>query len=239
MTLFPNGTSVGVNWGTMVTHHLPPNKVVKVLNDNGINKLKLFEYNEGIMTALTGTGIEVMVGIPNDMLKVLSEDLAAAASWVYNNVSGSYYDGGVNIKYVAVGNEPFLKSYNDTSLQYTLPAFKHVQKALAKSGVKCQYKASFLYLHDAPFTVNIYPVLSLYGNDYFPLEFASFDESSSKPLRDGNNYVYTNAFDADLDNLINALSKGGFPDMEIIVGEVGWPTDSDKNANIPNAKRFN
>ena len=98
MTLVSNGKSVGVNWGTMATHQLPPNKVVKMLRDNGLDKLKLFEYNEGIMTALTGTDIEVMVGIPNNMLKEMSEDPGAAASWVYNNVSGYCYEGGVNIK---------------------------------------------------------------------------------------------------------------------------------------------
>ncbi|TYH12521.1 hypothetical protein ES288_A06G073900v1 [Gossypium darwinii] len=272
MTLVPNGNCIGVNWGTMSTHQLPPGKVVKMLRDNGVHKLKLFEYNEEIMTALMGTDIEVMVGIPNSMLKVMSVDPGAAASWVYNNVTGYCYDGGVNIKYVAVGNEPFLQTYNGTYLQYTLPAVKNIQRALDESGVKCRYKTTvpfnadiydspesnpvpsaadfrpevkdltieivqFLYLHDAPFTVNIYPYLSLYGNDYFPIEFAFFD-GLSKPLRDGNN-VYKNAFDANLDTLIYALSKAGFPDMEVIVGEVGWPTDGDKNANTRNAKRFN
>ncbi|KAK5824533.1 hypothetical protein PVK06_019309 [Gossypium arboreum] len=272
MTLVPNGNGIGVNWGTMSTHQLPPGKVVKMLRDNGVHKLKLFEYNEEIMTALMGTDIEVMVGIPNSMLKVMSVDPGAAASWVYNNVTGYCYDGGVNIKYVAVGNEPFLQTYNGTYLQYTLPALKNIQRALDESGVKCRYKTTvpfnadiydspesnpvpsagdfrpevkdltieivqFLYLHDAPFTVNIYPYLSLYGNDYFPIEFAFFD-GLSKPLRDGNN-VYKNAFDANLDTLIYALSKAGFPDMEVIVGEVGWPTDGDKNANTRNAKRFN
>ncbi|XP_007013263.2 PREDICTED: glucan endo-1,3-beta-glucosidase 8 [Theobroma cacao] len=272
MPLVPNGNLVGVNWGTMATHQLHPNKVVNMLRDNGVDKLKLFEYNEGIMTALTGTDIEVMVGIPNSMLKEMSEDPAAAASYVYNNISGYCYDGGVNIKYIAVGNEPFLQTYNGTYLPYTLPALKNIQKALDESGVKCHYKATvpfnadiynspesnpvpsagdfrpevkdlaieiiqFLYLHEAPFTVNIYPFLSLYGNDYFPVEFAFFD-GASKPLRDGTN-VYRNAFDANLDTLIYALSKAGFSDMEVIVGEVGWPTDGDKNANIQNAKRFN
>ncbi|KAK8682895.1 hypothetical protein V6N13_038975 [Hibiscus sabdariffa] len=272
VTLLHNGNSIGVNWGTMTSHQLPPDKVVKMLRDNGVPKLKLFEYNERIMAALTGTDIEVMVGIPNSMLRQMSEDPGAAASWVYNNVSGYCYDGGVNIKYVAVGNEPFLQTYNGTYLQYTLPALQNIQKALDESGVKCQYKTTvpfnadiynspesnpvpsagdfrpevkdlaieivqFLYLHDAPFTVNIYPYLSLYGNDYFPVEFAFFD-GLSKPLRDGN-HVYKNAFDANLDTLVYALNKAGFPDMEIIVGEVGWPTDGDKNANAKNAKRFN
>lgn len=95
----------------------------------------------------------------------------------------------------------------------------------------------FLYTNSAPFTVNIYPFLSLYSNQYFPFDFAFF-EGTNKPVRDGD-LIYTNVFDANLDTLLWALQKAGYPDIQIIVGEVGWPTDGDKNANIRNAKRFN
>ncbi|PHT34099.1 Glucan endo-1,3-beta-glucosidase 8 [Capsicum baccatum] len=95
----------------------------------------------------------------------------------------------------------------------------------------------YLDSNDAPFVVNIYPFLSLYENDYFPLEYAFFN-GSNKPMKDGE-YLYTNVFDANFDTLAWSLKKAGFPNMKIIVGEVGWPTDGDKNANIDNAKRFN
>lgn len=69
------------------------------------------------------------------------------------------------------------------------------------------------------------------------MDYAFFD-GSNKPIKDGN-FLYTNVFDANLDTLVASLSKAGYPDMKIIVGEVGWPTDGDKNANIQNAQRFN
>ncbi|GAV82066.1 Glyco_hydro_17 domain-containing protein/X8 domain-containing protein [Cephalotus follicularis] len=268
-----DGTCVGVNWGTMATHQLPPDRVVEMLRANGFKKLKLFEYDERILGALIGSDIEVMLGIPNYMLKELSEDSGvAAASWVDANVSSYCYTGGVHIKYVAVGNEPFLRTYNGTYLDLILPALKNIQQALNHFGLGSHVKATvpfnadiynspesnpvpsagdfrpeareltieilqFLHLNDAPFTVNIYPFLSLYGNNYFPMDFAFFD-GTSKPLRDGD-MIYTNVFDANLDTLVWALDKAGYPDMQIIVGEVGWPTDGDKNANIKNAKRFN
>jgi hypothetical protein len=97
----------------------------------------------------------------------------------------------------------------------------------------------FLYTNDAPFTVNSYPFLSLYyGNGYFPMDFAFFDGTKQSVVRDGD-LLYTNVFDANLDTLASALAKAGYPDTRIIVGEVGWPTDGDKDANIQNAKRFN
>lgn len=95
----------------------------------------------------------------------------------------------------------------------------------------------FLHSNDAPFTVNIYPFLSVYSNDYFPMDFAFFD-GTNRPVRDGD-VVYQNVFDANLDTLVWALRNAGYPDLRILVGEVGWPTDGDKNANAEKARRFN
>lgn len=96
--MITESTSVGVNWGTMATHQLPPEKVVKMLKENGFKKVKLFEADERILGALIGTDIEVMLAIPNFMLQKMSEDPAVAASWVEANVTSYCYTGGVNIK---------------------------------------------------------------------------------------------------------------------------------------------
>ncbi|RDX60587.1 tRNA (guanine(37)-N1)-methyltransferase 2, partial [Mucuna pruriens] len=272
LTMVSCGCCVGVNWGTMATHKLPPNKVIKMLQENGFDKLKLFDAEEWIMAALMGTDIEVMLAIPNNMLEDMSKNPQVADSWVFENVTSYMYPGGLNIKYIAVGNEPFLKEYNDSYIHSTLPALKNIQTSLNSWGLGSQIKATvpfnadvyyspdsnqvpsagdfrpevreqtieivqFLYANNAPFTVNIYPFLSLYGNDHFPFDFAFFD-GSNRPLIDGNS-VYTNVFDANLDTLLWALEKAGYPDMSVVVGEVGWPTDGDKNANVQNAKRFN
>ncbi|XP_023916786.1 glucan endo-1,3-beta-glucosidase 8 [Quercus suber] len=272
MAMLHSGLSVGVNWGTQATQQLPPDTVVKMLRDNGFKKLKLFEADERIMGALIGTEIEVMLGIPNNMLQMMCEDPGAAASWVDANVTSYSYTGGVHVQYVAVGNEPFLESYNGTYLECTLPALRNIQDALNKAGLGSKVKATipfnadiyfspdsnpvpsagdfraqlrdrtveiiqYLFRNNAPFTVNIYPFLSLYGNKYFPFDYAFFD-GTSKPVKDGDKQ-YTNAFDANFDTLVWALFKAGYADMPIIVGEIGWPTDADINANVQNAKRFN
>lgn len=92
------GSCVGVNWGTMATRQLPPKKVVKMLQENGFDKLKLFDADEWIMAALLGTNIEVMLAIPNNMLEDISKDPKVADSWVYENVTTYLYPGGLNIK---------------------------------------------------------------------------------------------------------------------------------------------
>lgn len=100
VSLISNGYAwVGVNWGTMATHQLPPKKVVKMLMENGFRKLKLFDADDSIMVALMGTDIEVMLAIPNVMLHKISNTPKAADSWVYENVTCYLFTGGVNIKF--------------------------------------------------------------------------------------------------------------------------------------------
>ncbi|KAJ4752104.1 hypothetical protein LUZ62_086509 [Rhynchospora pubera] len=260
---------IGANWGTQTSHPLLPDTVVQMLKENGFSKVKLFDAEDGTMNALKKSGFEVMVGLPNDMLRTLATSVKAAENWVSKNVS-AYVNDGVNIRYVAVGNEPFLETYNGSFLQTTFPALQNVQGALIKAGLSNQVKVTiplnadvyqsstgkpsdgdfrtdihdlmvaivkFLSDNSAAFTVNIYPFISLYSDSNFPVEYAFFDGNAS-PVVDGSN-AYTNMFDANLDTLIWALKKNGYGNLPIIVGEIGWPTDGDMNANTQYAQRFN
>lgn len=96
---------------------------------------------------------------------------------------------------------------------------------------------SFLNSNGSPFVVNIYPFLSLYANADFPQEYAFF-EGTTHAVTDGPN-VYYNAFDGNFDTLIAALSKLGYGQMPIVIGEVGWPTDGAIGANLTAARVFN
>ncbi|WJX16355.1 glucan endo-1,3-beta-D-glucosidase [Trifolium repens] len=261
---------IGVNWGTQSTHPLPPSTVVKMLKDNGIQKVKLFDADPNILDALKKSGIQVMVGIPNDLLYTMANSFQAAQKWVAKNVSAHVSSGGVDIRYVAVGNEPFLSTYNGTFESTTLPALQNIQSALIKAGLGNSVKVTvpsnadvyeslstnpsdgdfranirdlmiqivkFLSQNNAPFTVNIYPFISLYLDPNFPVDFAFFNGFST-PLND-NGKIYDNVFDANYDTLVWALNKNGFSNMPIIVGEIGWPTDGDRNGNLQLAQRFN
>ncbi|CAB4288041.1 unnamed protein product [Prunus armeniaca] len=258
------------NWGTRSTHPLPPSIVVKLLKDNGFSKVKLFEADPGALQALGGTGIQVMVGIPNELLAPLASSVTVAENWVSKNVSSYISKNGVDIRYVAVGNEPFLKTYKDTFLQTTFPALQNIQAALIKAGLGRQVKVTiplnadvyqtdsglpsggnfrsdihtlmmsilkFLSDNGGALTINIYPFLSLQADPDFPKEYAFFN-NTSKPVVDGS-ISYTNVLDANFDTCIAALEKNGFSSLPVIVGEVGWPTDGDPNANIEDARRFN
>ncbi|KAE8704895.1 hypothetical protein F3Y22_tig00110432pilonHSYRG00005 [Hibiscus syriacus] len=194
-----NINDLGVNWGTLTSHPIHPKIVVQLLKDNGFKKVKLFDSDPRMVGFLAGTGIEVMLGIPEYKLEFLSIDYEYAQEWVKENCTSNLRHGGVDIKYVAVGNEPFLTSYRGRFNKTAFPAMKNIQRAL---------------------------------NDE---DFAFFDGGYA--IQD-KNVQYTNVFEANFDTLVYALKTAGTPNLSIIVGEIGWPTDGHKVANKANAKKF-
>lgn len=71
-----------------------------MLKDNGINRVKLFDSDAQTVDSLAGSGIEVMLGAPNNQLSILAGSLDDAKEWVKENVTKHLYNGGVDIKLV-------------------------------------------------------------------------------------------------------------------------------------------
>lgn len=86
------------NWGTRLTHPLTPQITVKLMKDNGFKQVKLFEADPAALKALGNSGIQVMVGIPNDLLATLASNVDAAIAWVNQNVSSYISKNGVDIR---------------------------------------------------------------------------------------------------------------------------------------------
>ena len=60
--------------------------------------MKLFEADPAALKALGNSGIQVMVGIPNDLLATLASNVDAAIAWVNQNVSSYISKNGVDIR---------------------------------------------------------------------------------------------------------------------------------------------
>lgn len=74
--------------------------MVDLLKDNKISKVKIFDTDPVVLRALIGSGIQVMVGVPNEMLASLSSSTAASDLWVRQNVTAYMGKGGVDIRSV-------------------------------------------------------------------------------------------------------------------------------------------
>ncbi|XVF88981.1 hypothetical protein PTKIN_Ptkin19aG0094900 [Pterospermum kingtungense] len=172
------------NWGLQSTHPLPANIVVKLLKDNGFNKVKLFEADPAALRALGRSGIQVMVGIPNDMLASLASSVQNAEAWVQQNVSNYISRYGTDIRLVAVANEPFLHAYKDMFVRTTYPALENIQAAIIKAGLGKQVKVTI------PLNADVYQTSSGLpsGGDFRPdirdqmIKIVKFLQNNGAPL---------------------------------------------------------
>ncbi|KAG2299710.1 hypothetical protein Bca52824_036182 [Brassica carinata] len=245
-----SAVSVGVNWGTEASHPLPPSKVVELLKSNGIAKVKLFDADPKVLQALSGSNIGVTVGIPNSMIKSLNASRKVAESWVHDNVT-RYFDGGnrVRIEYVAVGDEPFLQSYGNQYRPFVIGAAMNIQNALAKASLASEVKVvvpssfdSFLSESGRPssghfradLNKTMIELLSFLTRHHSP---SFLFKETAKAHKDGRK-TYRNSFDLSYNTLVSALSSIGFPDVDIVVSKIGWPTDVAANATTPTAEAF-
>jgi predicted Fe-Mo cluster-binding NifX family protein len=64
---------VGVSYGTVANNLPDPAKVSKLLKDNGITMVRIYDVNPEVLKSLANTGIKVMVMLNN-------ENIADAAS---------------------------------------------------------------------------------------------------------------------------------------------------------------
>ncbi|KAK9715594.1 hypothetical protein RND81_06G175600 [Saponaria officinalis] len=88
MVMTVNG--VGVNWGTYSSHPLSP-------------EIMLFDVDHSILKDIgrRSSKLEVVVGIPNDMLSTLTSSVEACQKWVTENVTTPMNSYNVNIVLVA------------------------------------------------------------------------------------------------------------------------------------------
>ncbi|KAL9415722.1 hypothetical protein AB3S75_039001 [Citrus x aurantiifolia] len=113
------------------------------------------------------------------------------------------------------------------------PSRGHFRPDLNKTMIEL---LEFLSKHHSPFFVTISPFISFHQNKNISLDFALFKETAH-PHKDSHK-TYKNSFDLSYDTLVTALSTVGFPEMDIVVAQIGWPTDGVANATSSTAEIF-
>ncbi|RAL42330.1 unnamed protein product [Cuscuta campestris] len=260
--------ALGVNWGRAASHPLPAETAVQILKANSITKVKLPEADPEALESLSGSNIDVTVGIPDSMLRSLNSSLKAAQSWVHDNITRYFAEGSsrVRMQYVLVGDEPFLETYGTEFYPFLVGAATNIQTALAKANfakeikvaIPCSFDAiqsesgmpprgnfrtdinktmvqvlKFLSHHQSPLFVTISPFQSYLQNKNVSLDAALFKENVGP-----SHVAYKSSFELIYETLESALSSAGFPELDIIIGRIGWPTDGAANATPSNAEVF-
>ncbi|XWS20431.1 hypothetical protein CRYUN_Cryun31cG0100500 [Craigia yunnanensis] len=246
----------GVNYGRIANNLPAPESVVTLLKAAKINHIRIYNADHGVLQAFKGSGIEIIVGLPNEYLKDISIGEDRAMNWIKENVQA--FLPGTHIRGIAVGNE-ILGGGPLELWEVLLPAVKNVYSALSRSGIQDTVQVSsphseavfansfppsacifrpdvlpfmrpllqFFSQIGSPFYINAYPFLA-YKNDpeHIDINYALF--KSNPGIYDAKTKLhYDNMFEAQVDAAYAALEKVGFTKMEVIVSETGWASRGD------------
>ncbi|CBI17188.3 unnamed protein product, partial [Vitis vinifera] len=176
-TLTIGAQSIGVCYGTNGNNLPSASQVINLYKSNGIGSMRIYDPNSDTLQALKGSGIELILDVPNTSLQSLASDASAASTWVQNNVVN--YASDVKFRYIAVGNEVLPTGSNAHS-----DASSFINPII-----------SFLAENGSPLLANIYPYFSYTGDTQnIRLDYALFT-ASGVVVQDGS-YQYQNLFDA-------------------------------------------
>ncbi|KAF8048928.1 hypothetical protein N665_2350s0006 [Sinapis alba] len=258
-------SAVGVNYGTLGNLR-PPNEVVDFIKTKTIiDSVKIFDASPDILRALAGTGIDVTIMVPNANIPAMANDVDYyARQWVAANVLP--FSQLTKIKYICVGNE-ILLSNDDNLISNLISAMQNLDDALKASGLtymkvttphaftvgynqnapsqsrfKDDQKDFFAKILEfnrqakSPFMINAYPYFMKDPNN---VNYAIFGPSDT--IMDSNTQqTYSNMFDAVMDATYSAMNALGYGDVDIAVGETGWPSACDAAWCTPqNAANYN
>lgn len=257
---------------TYQSNPVPDSTAATQISGTGIGVVKMFNYTEtDAITDLISAGLQVLVDIPNDDLLILSDTTNEKYKETMSKVISVLSSGGSNIPMICVGNEPLGSWWGGAYTDHLVPALKNVKSNITSNKLSTKVTVPFNYaimgtsyppsagalnssvktqvldvckvLSDdsSVFMVNIYPFITQHNDPKdISLEYCLF--TSKKVVVQDGNYGYKNIFDAMYDALYVALGNNDYGSLQIVIGEIGWPTGPTTDyvtATVDNAQTFN
>ena len=240
---------IGVCYGRNGNNLPPPEEVVALYKQYGIKNMRLFNPDPSVLQALRGSGIAVIVGVPNEDIPAIATTQAGAQQWFEANLAP--YLNDVNFSFIAVGNEVVLEG-DGTAIAAAMQNMQTVLKTRNLGGrVKVstampltvlgtsyppsagQFTAAVdgvmravlavLAAEGAPLMINVYPYYGYVADPVnVELDYAIF-RSNRTAVRDGG-LEYSNMFDAMVDAFYSAMEKADGSAVGVAVTESGWPS---------------
>lgn len=252
----------GINYGRIADNIPSPDEVVQLLRQLKIRNVRIYDFDHNVLEAFSGTGLELVIGLPNGYLKDMSDNADHALSWVKDNVQN--YIPRTRIVGIAVGNEVLggadqdlwdallgaVKNIHNATKQLNLDKLVQITTAnsygvfnnsyppsscIFAESVRDKYMKPLLKLFSqmgSPFCLNVYPFLT-YMSDPDSIDLNYALFEKATGIRDPKTGLhYDNMLDAQIDAAYAALEDAGFKKMEVIVTETGWASKGDPNEAV-------
>ncbi|XVE98349.1 hypothetical protein REPUB_Repub03eG0098700 [Reevesia pubescens] len=160
----------GINYGRIANNILSPDEVVTLLRAAKIKNVRIYDADHSVLKAFSGTGLEIVVGLPNENLRDVSGSADHAMNWVKDNVLAYLPD--THIRGIAIGNE--VLGGSDEFSGFLLGAVKNVYNAVNK--LKLSDVVQITTAHSQAVFANSFPPSSCIDAAYAALEDAGFEK---------------------------------------------------------------
>ncbi|KAG8373287.1 hypothetical protein BUALT_Bualt11G0008200 [Buddleja alternifolia] len=259
---------IAINWGRQASHRLIPSMVVDLLLQNNIRDLKLFSPADNVLKAFAGGDVAITITLPNEGLERVTTLEKANEwmekridTYQKYNVNIKYLHVGIEPFSLLFRNRTFdnavdvfrlvqqvlVQKYGD-KIKASTPHFTDVLIPNITKPSDAEFRPDLtekmnifvrlLRSHNSPFVMNIFPIHYVAQNNW-DIEFSFIENRSNFSVYDEKTkLVYRNAFEFAYDSFLTAIAKAGAPDLTLMVGQIGWPTDGYPGANTSNAERF-
>ncbi|XP_020596411.1 glucan endo-1,3-beta-glucosidase 14-like [Phalaenopsis equestris] len=247
---------VGINYGQIANNLPSPRRVATLLKSLNINRIKLYDADQTVLSAFLNTNVEFIIGIGNENVGTMM-DVNNAQAWLQQFVQPYIPNAGITC--ITVGNEVY--SSNDTTLMANLlPAMQSVYQALVSAGLDKQISVTtahsfnilansyppssgsfrgdlsqfiqpllnFHSMTKSPFLINAYPYFA-YKDDpnSISLPYVLF-EPNPGVVDPNTNLKYDNMLYAQIDSVYSAIkAMGHVGDVDVKISETGWPSKGD------------
>ncbi|KAI3705594.1 hypothetical protein L1987_75833 [Smallanthus sonchifolius] len=250
LLVLPDANSIGVNYGTLADNLPPPATVAQFLKSQTIiDRIRIFDVNPEVVKAFAGIGILVSVTVPNGDIPSLT-DPWTARRWVNANIKPFYT--ATKIHYICVGTE-VLHWGPQNIVDHLMPAMRVLHATLIKAGIKdvkisTPHSLSILFSSNPPSKASFRPGWDV--GSLTPILRFHRETKSGFMVNPYTYYAYSPGNEryclfkpnAGLYDKVTKKKKLGYPDVEIIVAETGWPSGGDPqntHANPGNAAAYN
>lgn len=222
-----SGTSIGVSYDSKDSTLPSPKKLVELLMKHDLLHVGLLDANPIVLEALSGTGIEVAVGMGYKQAKDIGKSKSRAALWLKKKVMGFMPD--TLITSIIVNHQGMSEEVVST----LVPAMKAIYSALVDANLDKRIKVtttlSASLIKDAssvpPSSSTkdlrwvLHPLLALLSKTgSFLILNADFDRDFAHREEDLINSVVVAAS--------NAMAFLHYPDIPIVINDQGLPSEA-------------
>lgn len=244
LSLPPEVSSVGINYGTMGNNLPPPKRVAQLLQSTLINKVKIYDTNPEILQAFSNTAIDLIVAVENSQVTNISSNPSAAREWFTARLAP--FIPATSITAIAVGNEYLSADSDKLDPSALIRAMQNLHAVLLEQGLDRKIKVTtphsmavlassfppststfadmllptmtaiveFLADTGSPFMVNAYPYFA-YRDNPKTISLEYALLGNGTGVRDPKGYTYNNMLDAQIDAVRSAIGFLGFGNRSI------------------------